>query len=78
MNEGKDAKKVLDELAKIIVKSKPAIRSDYVIGWYRLWTRLPAIEKVLIKKGILTQKEIDREQIPLLKRCKKDFKKNKG
>lgn len=73
MNEGKKAKKALDELAKLIVKSKPSIRYDYVVGFYRLWTRLPAIEKALIKKGILTQEEIDKEQIPLLKKCKKDF-----
>ncbi|MBI4016738.1 MAG: hypothetical protein HY363_03525 [Candidatus Aenigmarchaeota archaeon] len=74
MNEGKKAMKALDELAKIIVKSKPTIRSDYVVGWYRLWTRLPAIEKTLIKKGILTQNEIDAQQVPLLKKCRKDFK----
>ncbi len=74
MNEGKKARKELDELAKIIIKSNPTIRPDYVVGFYRLWTRLPAIEKALIKKKILTQEEIDKEQIPLLKKCKKDFK----
>ncbi len=74
MNEGKKARKVLNELVKVIYKSKPAIRPDYVVGFYRLWTRLPAIEKALIKKGIVTQEEIDKEQIPILKRCKKDFK----
>ncbi|MEK6939439.1 MAG: hypothetical protein AABX31_01810, partial [Nanoarchaeota archaeon] len=68
------AQKVLNELVKIIYKSKPTIRPDYVVGFYRLWTRLPAIEKALIKKGILTQEEIDKEQIPILKKCKKDFK----
>ena len=74
MNEGKEAKKVLDELTKLIEQSKTlTIRSDYVVGWYRLWTRLPAIEKALIKKGILTQEEIDQEQVPLLEACKKDF-----
>ena len=74
MNEGKKASKELDQLAKIIIQSNPTIRYDYIIGFYRVWTRLPAIEKVLIKKGILTQKEIDIEQIPLLKKCGKDFK----
>ncbi|MFH1211394.1 MAG: hypothetical protein V1659_00515 [Candidatus Woesearchaeota archaeon] len=74
MNEGKKAHKELQELAKIIHKSKPSIRPDYVIGFYRLWTRLPAIEKTLIKKGVLTRDEIDKEQIPLLKKCRKDFK----
>ncbi|MBI4148765.1 hypothetical protein HY490_05730 [Candidatus Woesearchaeota archaeon] len=74
MNEGKKARKVLDKLAQVIVNSNPTIRSDYVVGWYRLWTRLPAIEKALIKKGILTQDEIDSEQVPLLKKSKKDFK----
>ena len=73
MNEGKEARKVLDELAKIIMESKPTIRSDYVVGWYRSWTRLQAIEKALVKKGILTQEDIDVEQIPLLEDCKKDF-----
>ncbi|MCK5107961.1 MAG: hypothetical protein KAQ83_04505 [Nanoarchaeota archaeon] len=73
MNEGKDAQKVLNELAKLIAESKPTIRLDYVVGFYRAWTRLPAIEKALIKKGILTQEEIDKEQIPLLEDCKKDF-----
>lgn len=75
MNEGKRAQKALDELAKLIYASKPTVRADYVVGWYRLWTRLPAIEKVLIKKGILAQKEIDREQIPLLRKCMRDFNK---
>ena len=74
MNEGKKARKELDELAKIIIKSNPTIRHDYVVGFYRLWTRLPAIEQALIKKRILTQEEIDKEQIPLLRECKKDFK----
>ena len=55
MNEGKDAQKILDELVKMIYKSKPTVRPDYIVGFYRLWTRLPAIEKALIKKGILTQ-----------------------
>ena len=74
MNEGKEATKVLNELIKLIEESKTlTIRSDYVVGWYRLWTRLPAIETALIKKGILTQEEIDSEQIPLLEACKKDF-----
>lgn len=59
---------------KLIYKSRPTVRPDYVVGFYRLWTRLPAIEKALIKKGILTQENIDKEQIPLLKKCKKDFK----
>ena len=74
MNEGKKAQKALNELVKLIYKNKPTIRSDYVVGFYRLWTRLPAIEKVLIKKRFLTQEEIDKEQIPILKSCKKDFK----
>ena len=73
MNEGQEAQKVLNELIKLIAESKPSIRQDYVIGFYRVWTRLPAIEKALIKKGILTQKEIDKEQIPILEECKKDF-----
>ena len=74
MNEGKKAQKELNELVKLIYKNKPTIGSDYAIGFYRLWTRLPAIEKALIKKGFLTQEEIDKEQIPILKRCKKYFK----
>ncbi|MFH1275529.1 MAG: hypothetical protein ABIH82_00295 [Candidatus Woesearchaeota archaeon] len=73
MNEGQEAQKVLDELAKLIAESKPTIRQDYVVGFYRIWTRLPAIEKALIKKGIITQKEIDIEQIPIIEECKKDF-----
>jgi len=73
MNEGKKAQKVLDELSKLIFESNSDIRRDYVVGFYRLWTRLPAIENALIKKGILTQEEIDEEQIPLLEECKKDF-----
>jgi len=74
MNEGKKAGKALSELVKLIYKSRPTVRPDYVVGFYRLWTRLPAIEKALIKKGVLTQEDIDKEQIPLLKKCKKDFK----
>ncbi len=74
MNEGTQAQKVLKELSDLIYKSKPTVRADYITGFYRLWTRLPAIEKALIKKGILTQEEIDKEQIPLLKQAKKDFK----
>ena len=74
MDEGQEARKVLDELAKLIAESKPTIRQDYIVGFYRLWSRLPAIEKVLIDKGILTQEEIDKEQIPILEECKKDFK----
>lgn len=74
MNEGSKARKALKELTKIIYKSRPTIRADYIVGFYRVWTRLPAIEKVLIKKGILKRKDIDREQIPILKMCKKDFK----
>ena len=73
MNEGKEAEKILNELAVLIQESRPAIRSDYIIGLYRLWTRLPAIESALIKKGLLTQEEVDKEQIPLLKEAKKDF-----
>ena len=73
MNEGKEAQKILEELAKIIAESKPTIREDYVVGFYRVWTRLPAIEMALIKKGILTQEEIDKEQIPIIEECKKDF-----
>lgn len=50
MNEGKRAQRELKELVKRIYASKPTIRADYVVGWYRLWTRLPAIEKHLLKK----------------------------
>ena len=74
MNEGKKAQKELDELARLIYKSKPSIRPEYVVGFYRAWTRLPAIEKTLIKKRILTQEEVDKEQIKLIKKCKKDFR----
>lgn len=73
MNEGKKAQKTLNELKKLIYESKPTIRSDYVIGFYRLWTRLPALERVLIKKGILTQEEVDKVQTKMLRHCKKDF-----
>ena len=73
MNEGVSAQKVLEELAKLIAESKTTMREDYVVGLYRVWTRLPAIEQALIKKGILTQEEIDKEQVPLLEKCKKDF-----
>ena len=73
MVEGKEARKVLDELAKIIYDSKPMIRGDHIVGWYRTLTRLHALEKALIKKGILKQEDVDAEQIPLLEECKKDF-----
>ncbi|HOI18320.1 MAG TPA: hypothetical protein PLX15_00445 [Candidatus Woesearchaeota archaeon] len=43
----------MDELSKLIFESDSNIRPDYVVGFYRLWTRLPAIENVLIKKGFL-------------------------
>ncbi|HLD01056.1 MAG TPA: hypothetical protein VJC39_04890 [Candidatus Nanoarchaeia archaeon] len=78
MNEGQKAQKILNELAELIVQSKPTLRSDYIVGFYRLWTRLPAIERALIKKGILTQSDIDIEQIPLLEESKEDFKLTKN
>ena len=73
MNEGKLAKKPLRELADVIGRSRPVIRKDYVVGLYRVWTRLPALERVMIRKGVLKQDEVDREMAKDLKRALKDF-----
>ena len=73
MNEGKKAEKALEELRSLIRKAKPIIREDYVVGLYRLWTRFPALEKVLIRRGLVTQEEIDREMIALIEQAKEDF-----
>lgn len=73
MNEGSDAKKAIDELEERIRQTKPMIREDYVVGWYRLWTRFPALERVLIRRGLVSQEEIDSEMIKLLDEAKEDF-----
>jgi len=70
-------KKAYKELEKAILQSDTSIRKDYVIGLYRYWAKIDAIEKTLLKKKILTQEEIYIEEIPILKAMKKDFPKNK-
>jgi len=73
MNEGKKALKELEKLRKLIYDSRPSIRADYVVGFYRLWTRVPAIERVLIKKGFIKQEEVDKEQIKIMKKMQEGF-----
>jgi hypothetical protein len=70
-----EAKKAYEELESAILKSKTSIRADYVMGMYRYWAKIDAIENALIKKGILTREEILKEEIPILKAMKKDFSK---
>lgn len=70
-----EAKKAYNELESAILKSKTSIRADYIIGMYRYWAKIDAIENALVKKGILTRDEILKEEIPILKAMKKDFKK---
>jgi hypothetical protein len=71
------AQKAYKELKKAILQSDTSIRKDYVIGLYRYWAKIDAIENALLKKKILTKEEIYTEEIPILKAMKKDFPKNK-
>jgi len=72
-NINKLAKKELNKLTKLIYKSKPTIRPDYVVGFYRYWAEIDAIKNLLLKKRILKKEEINKELIPIIKAMKKDF-----
>lgn len=67
------ADKELKKLAGLIYKSKPTIRPDYVVGFYRYWAKIDAIEQVLLKNKIISKSQIDKEMVLILKRMEKDF-----
>ena len=69
------AKKYYEELEDAILKSNTSIQKDYVIGLYRYWAKIDAIENALLKKGLLNKEDILKEEIPILKEMKKDFSK---
>ena len=48
-----------DALVRDILTSSSELRSDYVVGLYRHWARIGALERALLKKGILTLAEIE-------------------
>jgi len=64
----------LEELRELIYKSKPTLRADYVVGFYRYMAKIDAIENVLVKNKIITHEQIANEMIPILQAMKKDFK----
>ena len=68
-----NADKELNNLKRLIYESKPTIRADYVVGFYRYWAKIDALEKLLLKKKLISKKELYRELLPIYKTMKKDF-----
>jgi len=69
------AKKSYKELESSIINSNTLISKEYVIGIYRYWAKIDAIENALRKKGVLSTEDILKEEIPILNAMKKDFSK---
>jgi len=67
--------KELDELLALIEKKNKTPADEHVLfGIYHHWAEIAAIKNLLVKKNIISKKEIYGEMVPILKRMKRDFK----
>jgi len=60
-------------LTKAIAAHRTIVDYHYVVGFYRYWAKIDAIERALLKKGILTREEIQKEELPIIRAMQKDF-----
>jgi len=75
MKQTTPLEKELDDFAKKVYSTNTLLKPDYIVGLYRYWARIEAIENVLVKNGLVKSEEIDQAMIPILRGMKKDFKK---
>ncbi len=65
--------KELTKLRELIYRQRTIVSPDQVIGWYRFMAKVEAIEKILIEKQIMAEKEFQEKQVPILKEMQNDF-----
>lgn len=66
--------KELEKLAALVCQHRTIMQPNYVVGLYRYWAKIDALEQALLKKGAVSQADIDREMIVALKRMQEDFR----
>lgn len=71
-NRLQEAKRLEEELLELISQESED-HSEYLVGLYRFMAKVDAMELALIKKGVLTREEIEKEKPTILRAMKKDF-----
>lgn len=75
MKEADELHKESKHLLKLIKRKIADEKCCEIFGFYRFIAKIDALENVLIKKKIITKKEIFQEMIPIIRFMKKDFRK---
>jgi hypothetical protein len=67
------ADRELAKLERLIRQQRNVMAPDYVLGTYKYWAKIEALQRVLQAKGIVSWSEVDAAMVPLIQHMQRDF-----